>query len=205
MFELTLTLTLTVGVKVSSNIKPAVPSTCSLNEVFQRQWNVDIHNPPHSPLSVLVTSIYLLFSIVSCTLEKLDLLHRISGSFISREFLESFHTTQNISIYYGITLLAEPSSLSPAENVRRGRRLCQRPPLSLLNMRELILPRGNCFLLTGELSATNVAVSCFTALQDRACNNAKSEIYRYRKTGSLSFSGKIWFFLSVKTGLIMPV
>ena len=36
------------------------------------------------------------------------------------------------------TLLAEP------------RRLCQRPPLSLLSMRELIWSRGNCFVLTGE-------------------------------------------------------
>ena len=50
------------------------------------------------------------------------------------------------------TLLAEPPSLSPAENAGRGRRLCQRPPLSLLSMRELIRSRGNCFVLTGEPS-----------------------------------------------------
>ena len=48
------------------------------------------------------------------------------------------------SLLLSYTLLAEPPSLSPAENAGRGR-LCQRPPLSLLNMRELILSRGNCF------------------------------------------------------------
>ena len=35
-------------------------------------------------------------------------------------------------LLFNYTLLEEPPSLSPAENVRRGRRHCQQPPLSLI-------------------------------------------------------------------------
>ena len=45
-----------------------------------------------------------------------------------------------------------------------------------------ILSHGNCFLL-GEVSATNAAVSCFTASQ----NNAWNKIRRHKKNANYSF------------------
>ena len=84
-------------------------------------------------------------------------------------------------------LLADPPSLSPAENV--GRRLCQQPPLSLLNMHRMILSRGNCFLLTGD--------KCYSFSFHKNKNEFRNEfcqefIHSKQKTKT----GSLIFFLS---------
>ena len=68
-------------------------------------------------------------------------------------------------------------------------------------MHELILSRGYCFLLTGELSATNIAVSCFTAQSVATMPRAK--FIGTEKPAATVFSGKVRFFLSVKTGICL--
>ena len=74
------------------------------------------------------------------------------------------------------TLLAEPPSLSPAENAGRGRSLCQTTSTFFIEH------AGTVFIpWLFSFDRRDVAVSCFTVLQNRACNNARYILYMLKK------------------------